>query len=435
MDSARSAASGLSGGDPSAPASPVQAAPVQVGAVQVGAGTGAAAPFAGPGGFAGFGGGRPVVLQLTPALESGGVERGTIEIAQALTREGATSLVASRGGRMERMLERAGGRLVRLDIGAKNPLAIRRNAAALERILREERVDIVHARSRAPAWAGWLAARRAGVPFVTTWHGDYSENFPGKRLWNGIMARGRPTIAVSEFIADTIRTRHPEADLVVIPRGADLAQFDPLTIQGARSAGLAERWGLADDPRPVVMLPGRLTRWKGQSHFIDAAAKLRALRGGEDFVFLMVGDDPDSAYGRELAERIRSQGLTGCCAMAGHCDDMAAALKLASVVVSASMEPEAFGRVAVEAQAMGRPVIATDHGGARETVDEGRTGWRYPPGDADALAAAANRALDLDASAREHMAMAGRARIMQRFSTEAMQRATLQVYAGVLARG
>ena len=142
----------------------------------------------------------------------------------------------------------------------------------------------------------------------------------------------------------------------------------------------------------------------------------------------MVGGEPDSAYGRELAARIRERGVEGCCALAGHCDDMAAGLKLASVVVSASLEPEAFGRVAVEAQAMGRPVIATDHGGARETVEDGRTGWRYPPGDATALAEAVQKALELDESAREHMGMAGRARVMQRFSTEGMQRATLAVY-------
>lgn len=362
------------------------------------------------------------------------MERGTVEIAAAIAAAGGRALVASRGGRMEGALTRAGGVLIRLDVGAKSPLAIRRNARILADIARAEGVQIIHARSRAPAWAGWLAARETGLPFVTTWHGVYRENFPLKRLYNGVMARGRPTIAVSEFVAGLIRDRHPRAEIVVIPRGADLAQFDASAISAERTAALASRWGLVEDPRPVVMLPGRLTRWKGQAHFVEAAARLKALRGAEDFLFLMVGDDPDSAFGRELTRLIRARGVEGCAALAGHCDDMAAALKLSSVVVSASIEPEAFGRVAVEAQAMGRPVVAADHGGARETVEHGVTGWRYPPGDAQALAETVQQALGLDESARAHMAAAGRARVAQRFSAEAMRRATLEVYAGALAR-
>lgn len=375
--------------------------------------------------------GRPVVLQLVPSLDQGGVERGTIEIARALTEAGGTALVASRGGRMEGALERAGGRLIRLDVGAKVPWAIRRNARRLAEIVRAEGVEILHARSRAPAWAGWYAARATGVALVTTWHGVYREDLPFKRLWNGIMARGRPVIAVSEFVAEMIRARHPRAEVVVIPRGADLAQFDETVVSPARTAALAERWGLVEDPRPVVMLPGRLTRWKGQEHFVEAAARLRERRGREDFVFLMVGGDPEGAFGRALSARIRELGLEGCVALGGACDDMPAALKLAAVVVSASTEPEAFGRVAVEGMAMGRPVVASDHGGARETVAEGATGWRYPPGDAGALAEAVNRALEMDASGRAHMGAAGRARVAQRFTVARMQAETLAVYARV----
>ncbi|MEO1689353.1 MAG: glycosyltransferase family 4 protein, partial [Pseudomonadota bacterium] len=310
----------------------------------------------------------------------------------------------------------------------------RAGAKALQRLVFEERVDVIHARSRAPGWAGWMAARATGAAFVTTWHGLYRETFPGKRLWNAVMARGRPTIAVSWFVADLIAGRHPGAEVVTIPRGVDLAAFDEGAVSGERAAGLAERWGLIETPRPVVMLPGRLTRWKGQAHFIDAAARLRAIRGREDFVFLMVGGDVDGAYAERLRKRIRAQNLDGCVALGGHCDDMAAAFKLASVVVSASIEPEAFGRVAAEAQAMGRPVVASDHGGARETVDEGRTGFRYAPGDPQALAEAVHRALELDESQRAHMSVAGRARVLQRFSLEAMERATLEVYAKAAAR-
>lgn len=374
------------------------------------------------------------VLQLVPSLESGGVERGCVDIARALTAAGATALVASAGGRMESALARAGGRLLKMDIGAKAPWRIRANARALASVIRAERVDVVHARSRAPAWAGWLASQDTGVAFVTTWHGTYSENLPFKRLWNSVMARGRPTIAVSDFIAGEIARRHPEAQVVTIPRGVDLAAFDEAAVSAERTAGLAERWGLIESPRPVVMLPGRLTRWKGQEPFIEAAARLKAIRGAEDFVFLMVGGDLDSDFARGLERRIRARGLGNVAALAGHCDDMAAALKLAAVVVSASLEPEAFGRVAAEAAAMGRPVVASDHGGARETVEEGRNGFRYPPADPQALAEAVQRALQLDDSQRAHMAAAGRARVVQRFSLARMEAETLAVYARAAGR-
>jgi glycosyltransferase involved in cell wall biosynthesis len=370
----------------------------------------------------------PTVLQLVPTLEAGGVERGTIDVAAALTAAGGTALVASAGGRMEPALARAGGRLIRMEIGAKAPWAIRRNARRLAEIVTAEGVDVIHARSRAPAWAGWLAARATGAAFVTTWHGTYRENLPLKRLYNGVMAKGRPVIAVSEFIAEHVRARHPSAEIVTVPRGVDLDRFSPETVSGARTAALAERWGLVESPRPVVLLPGRLTRWKGQAVFVEAAGRLRELRDAEDFLFLMVGGETGSAFGRELAGSIRRSGLEGCVAMVGHCDDMPAALKLASVVVSASLEPEAFGRVAAEGSAMGRPVVATDHGGARETVADGATGFLVPPGDAAALAAGVQRALSLDESGLAHMASAGRGRVRQRFSLEAMTGATLEIW-------
>lgn len=370
------------------------------------------------------------MLQLVPSLDQGGVERGTVDIAEAIVAAGGRALVASRGGRMETALARAGGELIRMEIGRKSPAAILRNAALLADVIRAEGVEIVHARSRAPAWAGWLAARRTGTPFVTTYHGVYRENAPFKRLYNSVMAKGRPTIAVSEHVAALIRERYPRAEVVVIPRGVDMARFDAAAVSAERMSALAKRWALDDDARPVVMLPGRLTRWKGQEAFIDAAALLRDRHGGEVARFLMVGDDPDGPFGRELRARIDAAGLEAAM-LCGHCDDMAAALSLASVVVSASTEPEAFGRVAAEGQAMRRPVVATDHGGARETVDEGVTGFRCAPGDAAALADAIDRALSLSPQDAARMGEAGRTRVGRMFSLESMRRATLEVYAKV----
>jgi glycosyltransferase involved in cell wall biosynthesis len=373
---------------------------------------------------------RPfTVLQVLPRLDLGGVERGAVEIARAIVDAGGRALVASEGGRLAQRLETLGAELVTGPFASKNPLAMLGNAAALARIVREQGVDVIHARSRAPAWSALLAARRTATPFVTTWHGVYSERGPFKRRYNAVMAMGRPTIAISQFIADQIvaRTGLDPAHIRVIPRGADMGVFSEDVVGPQRAISLAREWGLVEDSRPVVMLPGRLSRWKGHEDFIRAAAILKARRGG-DFLFLIVGDDGGSGLGERLLSLAGDLGALDVVRLVGACDDMAAAYKLASVVVSASTEPEAFGRVAVEAQAMGRPVIATDHGGARETVEHGRTGWLYPPGDADALAAAAALALDLDPSARAHMGLAGRARAANLFTVAAMQRATLAVY-------
>jgi glycosyltransferase involved in cell wall biosynthesis len=373
---------------------------------------------------------RPLtVLQLVPGLESGGVERGTVEVAQAITAAGGRALVASNGGRLEPLLRRAGGEQIALDVGAKSPFAIARNAREIADIVRKHQVDVIHARSRAPAWAGWKAAQATGTPFITTFHGTYNEPNWLKKRYNSVMARGRPTIAISEFIKGLIQSRYGVADdqIVVIPRGADIDTFAEEMVSTERTIALAQSWGVIEDPRPIVLLPGRLTGWKGHRDMIAATAKVVAM-GETDFQVVFAGDDGGSGFGRTLEKEIVEAGLSGQIRMVGHCTDMEAAYKLAAVVVSASTDPEAFGRVSVEAQAMGRPVIASAHGGSVETVDHGKTGWLYPPGDTSALAQAICEALQLDPSGRAHMGVAGRARIRSRFTIQMMQEATLRVY-------
>ncbi len=376
------------------------------------------------------------VLQVLPRLDLGGLERGALEIARAITGAGGRALVASAGGRLEGRLAAHGAELVEGPFASKSPLTIWRNADRLARLIAEEGVDVVHARSRAPAWSAWLAARRTRTPFVTTWHGVYSESGPLKRLYNSVMARGRPTIAISHFVRELIVARHglSPAQIEVIPRGADLDAFSEELVGAERAIALARAWGIVEDPRSVVMLPARLSRWKGQGAFVEAAALLKARRGESDFLFVLVGDGAQTPQGEALLAQARARDALDVVRLGGLCEDMPAAYKLASVVVSASTEPEAFGRVPVEAQAMGRPVIATDHGGARETVEHGRTGWLTPPGDAGALAEAIDAALSLDASARAHMASAGRARVARLFTVAEMQRRTLAVYERVARR-
>jgi glycosyltransferase involved in cell wall biosynthesis len=360
------------------------------------------------------------ILQVLPALVSGGVERGTLEIAEALVGAGWRALVASAGGPLVGPLERLGARHIALPLGRKSPAAIWRNAAALARLVRAEGVGIVHARSRAPAWAALLAARRTGAHLVTTYHGAYNEGWPGKRFYNSVMARGERVIAISGFIAEHVRARHgtDPARLRVIPRGVDERRFDP-EAAAPRAAALREAWNLPAG-RPVVMLPGRLTRWKGQTVLLDAVARLPG-----NALALLVGD---GGLRRALEARIGELGLGDRARLCGHVEDMPAALLLADVVVHASTDPEAFGRTVIEAQAMARPVIASDLGAPRETVEEGVTGWRVEPGNPAALAAAIARALALPAGERAAMGERARAAVLGRYTTRAMQEATLAVY-------
>ncbi|MDR3534372.1 MAG: glycosyltransferase family 4 protein [Rhodopila sp.] len=369
----------------------------------------------------------PVVLQVLPALVTGGVERGTVEIAQAIAEAEATALVASAGGPLVRQIERAGGAHINLPLTTKSPLGIWRNAAALEALIRDRKVSLVHARSRAPAWSAWLACQRTGVPFVTTYHGTYSEGLPFKRLYNSVMARGRIVIAASQFIADLVATQHrlDRARIRVIPRGVDPAVFDPASVSGNRIAKLADDWRLPDGVRTVV-LPGRLTSWKGHTVLLDAIARL----GGPDIMCVLVGSHQGRhGYARDLEHQAARLGIADRLRLVGQCDDMPAALCLADVVVHASTRPEAFGRVVIEAQAMARPIIASDLGGPVETVRHGETGWRVRPNDPDALAAAIGVALDLDPAERLALGQRARASVP---TVRAMQDATLDVYETVL---
>lgn len=374
---------------------------------------------------------RPrTVLQVLPALETGGVERGAVDIATAVAAAGWRALVASSGGAMVRELVRAGAEHVTLPLARKSPFALRANVAPLAALIESEGVDIVHARSRAPAWSAYEAARRTGRPFVTTFHGTYNFGNSLKRWYNGVMARGDRVIAISDFIADHVRRNYGVGDerLRMVPRGIDLEVFDPARVNSERIVQLAGKWRLPDGV-PVVMLPGRLTRWKGQTALIDALTIL----GRRDVCCLLVGDDQGRrGYRKELERRIRTRGLDGVVRIVGHCDDMAAAYMLADAVVSASLDPEAFGRVAVEAQAMGRPTIVTDHGAARETVLAGETGWLTPPGNAGALARALEEALALDADARETLASRAMPRVRAKFSKQAMCDRTLAIYRELL---
>lgn len=375
------------------------------------------------------------ILQVVPALGEGGAERGTIDLARYLLAQDWTPLVASSGGRGERELRQLGVATFRLPLHAKNPLVIRANIARLQRLVHEHGVQLIHARSRAAAWSGWYAARRCGIPFVTTFHGVYSGSRRFlKRRYNGIMAQGDRVIAVSEHVATHVRERYGVADdrLRVIPRGIDIDAFAAEAIAPERIEDLARRWHVpkgGEGAVKVVMLPGRITRIKGHLLLLQAIAAMSR----RNFLCLLVGRlDRASSYVREIERQIEARGLSEVVRLVGGCSDMPAALSLADVVVVPSIGAEAFGRVSIEAQALGRPVVATDIGGLGETLMPASTGWLVPPDDQGELARALELALAMPQDARARLAGRARRLVERCFSVERMAESTLAVYRELL---
>lgn len=387
---------------------------------------------------------KVTVLQVIPALDSGGAERTTVEIAGAIVASGGRALVATSGGALVADVERAGGEVFPMPVDSKNPAVIAANAARLRRLAAREGADIIHVRSRAPAWSALRAARAAGLPLVATYHGAYRAAGPLKRLYNSAMVRGDLVIANSEFTARAIRAgyRIDRARLVVIPRGADLDRFDPAKVSTARVAAATAAWRLGGGRPFRVLLPARLTSWKGHETTIDAvallasSAKLTRAGTGQTPVLQVVfagGAQGRDDFRANLQRRVEERGVRDMIHLVGHCADMPAAMAWADAILSPSTRPEAFGRVAVEAGAMRKPVIASDHGGARETVVDGETGVLVPPADAVALKEALEWLME-SPDRREQLGAAARQRVEREFSTAAMCAQTLDAYRGVLAR-
>jgi glycosyltransferase involved in cell wall biosynthesis len=382
------------------------------------------------------------ILQIIPELDAGGAERTTIDVAAALAEAGARPLVAAEGGRLVSELQARGGVWIPFPARTKNPLSMAANTPKLARLIRDERIDLVHARSRAPAWVALAAARLTGRPFVTTYHGSYAGKTPVKIAYNSVMARGDVVIANSDYTAGLISRLHSFAreKVRVIHRGTDFRRFAAGVVDPQRVASLRAQWGVEPDDR-IVLLSARLTGWKGHKVLIEAAKRL-VERGVTDVRYVLAGDAQGRAgYVKEIDEQIARKGLQGVVRRVGHCEDMPAAFMAASVVVVPSTEPEAFGRVAVEAQAMGAPVVVSELGAAVETVlapprvaAAERTGWSVPAGDAQALADALAEALSLGATARDGLAQRARAHVLKRFSLERMIGETLDVYEALLTK-
>ena len=374
------------------------------------------------------------LLQVVPELETGGAEQSAIDVARAVVRAGGKALIATRGGRMTARLEADGGKLVPMPVQSKNPLVMLGNAARLADLIRKEHVSLVHARSRAPAFSTLWAAHATNTPFVATYHGVYKAKSHLKRWYNAVMTRGDLVIANSDYTRDHVLTEHglDAAKIVTIPRGVDLERFDPAGVSDARLEALRAQWALPNDGRIKILLGGRLTRIKGHLTIIEAAKRLRD-QGRRDFVILFAGDDQGrTEYRHELEAAISAADLTNIVKLVGHCDDMPAACLLCDLAILPTTVPESFGRAAVEPQVMGRPVIASAHGGTTETVLHSKTGWLVPPGDAQAWTGAIALALDMGREGLWQMGHMAAQRARQLYANDAMCAATLAAYERVL---
>lgn len=370
------------------------------------------------------------ILQIFPKLDSGGAERVAIEIADAVHQAGGHALIVTENGPLAYLAKRAGVEVINLPVATKNILKIRRNSKKLEKIIKDYGVDLIHAHSRAPAWSAYWAAKKTKIQFVTTYHGFYGEGSALKRYYNRVMVSGARVVAVSNFISDLIKSRYniDNKKINVIHNGVDPARFDPASVKGDRAVRLAKDWRI-EDGQPTIVLPARLTSWKGQRLFIQALALMRH----QEAVGVLIGSDQGRhKYTQDLMALAVRDGVGGRLRLAGQVEDMPAALKLADIVVNCSVEPEAFGRTIIEAQAMGKIVVAADHGGARETIDPNVTGFLVPPNDAAALARVFDMILDGDMDMR--LAFGARAReiVAEKFSLAAMQASYLALYNEVL---
>ena len=376
----------------------------------------------------------PVILQVLPELGQGGVELGTVQIAEALIQNGIKNYVASGGGRLEHNLKQLGVPHITLPLKSKNPLTILKNADKLAEIIKKEGINIVHARSRAPAWSAYLAAKKAGVHFMTTFHGTYGLGPWGiKKPYNRVMALGEKVIVISSHIKKHVMENYhtPEDRLVFIHRCVDMEKFDPAAVTAERLKTLLETYRLPTD-RQLILLIGRLTHWKGQWLLIDALAKLKE-RG--DFHCVFTGDDQGrTKYTAELTEKIRANGMESDFTFIRHTDDVPALMKACDIVVSASVEPEAFGRIAAEGEAMGKIVLASNIGGSLDNLKDGVTGRHFKSGDADDLSAKIAWALDLPAEERQKIAAAARKFVKENFTKQIMCDKTIAVYRSLIGK-
>ncbi len=373
----------------------------------------------------------PVVLQVLPELEMGGVERGTVEIATDLKKRGIVNFVASQGGRLVYDLEKAKIKHFTLPLKTKNPFKMYRNSKKLEKIIKENDINIVHARSRAPAWSAYWAAKRAGVKFMTTFHGTYGLGPCGiKKLYNRIMTYGKLVITISEHIKKHILSNYKvdENKIRLIHRCVDIEKFSPEAVTQERMIKTVKDYNIPED-KPVILLGGRITRWKGQHLLIEALSLMK----NQNYYCIIAGDEQGREdYVKELKLKAKKYGIENKVSVFGKVLDMPALMMVSNVVLSTAIEPEAFGRISIEGQALGKIVVASNIGGSVETIRDGETGKLFYSNNAQSLAEAIDWALDLPADEIEKISKAAIKNVRDNFTKQIMCDKTVKVYEEIL---
>ena len=377
------------------------------------------------------------VLQVIPKLGYGGAETGCYDIAHYLTENNCESFIVTSGGELLKYVDKTKVKIFRLPVQSKNPFLIFFNAIILIGIILFNNITIVHARSRAPAWSCLFATKVTGRKFVTTFHGTYNFKSNLKKLYNSIMIRSNLIIAGSNFIFSHIKENYSKylnekKKLMVIFRGINVDYFDPSTKIENDEKKLLKSWNIEKDKK-IILMPGRLTSWKGQEVFIEAINLVNIELGYEAFFAVILGSDQGrELYKKKLIRMSEQYRLSKQIRFIDHCKDMALAYKVSDIVISASVEPEAFGRVAVEAQSMEKPIIASNIGGSNETIIDEKTGFLFEAGNAKSLSDKILKILNLDETSLKSIGIQGRKNITQKFNVEKMCFSTYSEYKKLL---
>jgi glycosyltransferase involved in cell wall biosynthesis len=382
------------------------------------------------------------VLIAVPTLDVGAADSDAVGLVRILTAAGHRAIVVSRAGRLVADVTGGGGEFIPLDVASNNPIVILRSALELNALARDRKCDVIHALGRSAAWSAYLAARRRGIPFMTSWYKGFRDQNFFKHRYNGIMARGDRVVATSEQLAQLINDRYglPWERISVVPHGIDLERFDPAEVARDRIEAMRDAWGVKRDTK-VILIVGRIVRRKGHHVVVQAAQRLKE-RGLKDFLCVFVGEDRGRThYTGELWDLVLSTGTMDVVRMAAPVSDMPAAYAAASVVVSAAVQPEGLQRAILEAQAMARPVLVSDLGAGPDVVltppavPENRiTGLRFPASDDGALAASLLRFFSMPEPTRRAMGTRGRDWVLGHFNAETVAEQTLRLYDGIVGR-
>ncbi|MBI28512.1 MAG: N-acetyl-alpha-D-glucosaminyl L-malate synthase [Alphaproteobacteria bacterium MarineAlpha5_Bin11] len=370
------------------------------------------------------------LLQVIPALDSGGVEQGTVDIAQGVVKKSGSSLVVSNGGRLVPRLKRCGSEHIELSVHSKNPWVIFRNIKKLREIIDTHNINIIHTRSRAPAWSSYFAAR-GRIKIVSTFHNVYGYGSSSKRYYNSGLARADAIIAISNFVKNKIIELYniPRKKVKVIYRGIDEKYFINDDITESTLLNFIKENQIFTDKK-IILYPARLTPWKGQIEFLEILKKLDS----NDYFCIFVGDEKNQKYSEKLKKKIVDLKLNSSCKVMGHISDMKCMYKISHLVVSASQKPEGFGRVVAEAMAMEKPVVAYDHGGVSEQMQTYDKSFRIPFMDQAGMVNAINIALSMSKEAMNQIVLSPKEFVNKNFTRKEMVENTYQLYKNLLKK-